>query len=119
MLNDVKITDTDLHGCVIEVRYGAMVILNNCIIEKNQCGVGTALGVIYIKNGGTVIMNGGKIEENYLVGVDIYNGGSFTIKGGGVIQNNDKQNNGKGGVRKKENATYVNEGGTVDKVEDY
>ena len=119
VLNDVKITDTDLHGCVIRVRYGAMVILNNCIIEKNQCGVGTALGVIYIENGGTVIMNGGKIEENYLVGVDIYNGGSFTIKGGGVIQNNDKQNNGKGGVRKKENATYVNEGGTVDKVEDY
>ncbi|MBR6566452.1 MAG: InlB B-repeat-containing protein [Spirochaetaceae bacterium] len=119
VLNDVKITDTDLHGTVIQVRYGAMVILNNCIIEKNQCGVGTALGVIDIENGGTVIMNGGKIEENYLVGVDIYNGGSFTIKGGGVIQNNDKQNNGKGGVRKKENATYVNEGGTVDKVEDY
>ena len=113
VLNDVKITDTDLHANVIQVRYGAMVILNNCIIENNNDGRGTSQGVINIMKGGTAIMNGGKIEGNYLAGVTVEGEGSFTIKGGGVIQNNQK-----GGVRKEANATYVNEGGTVDKVED-
>lgn len=114
VLNDVKITGANLHWSVIEVLDGAMVILNNCIIENNNDGGGTGQGVISIMKGGTAIMNGGKIEGNYLAGVTVEGEGSFTIKGGGVIQNNQK-----GGVRKEANATYVNEGGTVDKVEDY
>ena len=115
VLNDVKITDTSLHWNVIMVRDDAKLILNNCIIEKNTGGTGTNQGggVIRITGGGTAIMNGGKIEGNRLAGANIYDGGEFAIKGG-VIQNNQQ-----GGVRKEANATYVNEGGTVDKVEDY
>lgn len=112
VLNDVRITGTILHSSVIEVLDGAMVILNNCIIENNQGGGATTYGVINIESGGTAIMNGGKIEGNYLAGVTIYDGGEFTIKGG-VIQNNQK-----GGVRCRSNATYVNNGGFVDKLEE-
>ena len=112
VLNDVRIADTNLHASVIEVSGGAMVILNNCIIENNRGGGGTSLGVIDIESGGTAIMNGGKIEGNRLAGVTIYDGGEFTIKGG-VIQNNQK-----GGVRCRSNATFVNNGGFVDKLEE-
>ena len=112
VLNDVRITDTNFHASVIEVLDGAMVILNNCIIENNIGGGGTILGVIDIESGGTAIMNGGKIEGNRLAGVTIDDGGEFTIKGG-VIQNNQK-----GGVRCRSNATFVNNGGFVDKLEE-